>query len=188
MGRFVYLMNVSFDGFVETPDHSLDWANVDEKVHRWFSDRVREAGALVYGRRLYEVMAAYWPTAESDPAATDYMVEFARVWNPKPKIVFSSTLPEVGWNSRLVRGDPVEELSRVRDEFEGDLEIGGPTLARAFVERGLIDRYDLVVHPVVLGAGTPFFPKLDSPLRLRLVATHTFANGAVHMGYEPIRN
>lgn len=187
MGRLVYLMNVSLDGFVETPDHSLDWTNVDEEVHRWFNDRVREAGALVYGRRLYEVMAAYWPTAESDPTATDYMVEFARVWNPKPKIVFSSTLPEVGWNSRLVRGDPVEELSRVRDEFQGDLEIGGPTLARAFVERRLIDRYDLVVHPVVLGAGTPFFPKLDSPLRLRLVATHTFANGAVHLGYEPIR-
>jgi dihydrofolate reductase len=187
MGRLVYLMNVSLDGFVETPDHSLDWTNVDEEVHRWFSDRVREAGALVYGRRLYEVMAAYWPTAESDPTATDYMLEFARVWNPKPKIVFSSTLPEVDWNSRLVRGDPVEELSRVRDEFQGDLEIGGPTLARTFVERGLIDRYDLVVHPVVLGAGTPFFPKLDSPLRLRLVATHTFANGAVHLGYEPIR-
>lgn len=187
MGRLVYLMNVSLDGYVETPDHSLDWTSVDAETHRWFSDRVREAGALVYGRRLYEVMAAYWPTAESDPTATDYMVEFARVWNPKPKIVFSSTLPEVGWNSRLVRGDPVEELSRVRDEFQGDLEIGGPTLARAFVERGLIDRYDLVVHPAVLGAGTPFFPKLDSPLRLRLVATHPFANGAVHLGYEPIR-
>lgn len=188
MGRLVYLMNVSLDGFVETPDHSLDWANVDAEVHRWFNDRVRKAGALVYGRRLYEVMTAYWPTAESDPAATDYMLEFARAWNPKPKIVFSSTLPEVGWNSRLVRGDPVEELSRIRDEFQGDLEIGGPTLARPFVERGLIDRYDLVVHPAALGAGRPFFPKLGSPLRLRLVTTHTFSNGVVHLGYEPIRD
>ena len=188
MGRLVYSMNVSLDGYVETPDHSLDWANVDEETHRWFGDRVREAGALVYGRRLYEVMAAYWPTAESDPTATDYMLDFARVWNRKPKIVFSSTLPDVAWNSRLVRGDAVGELSRVRDEFQGDLEIGGPTLARAFVERGLIDRYDLVVHPVALGAGTPFFPKLNSPLRLRLVATYKFANGAVYLGYEPIRD
>lgn len=188
MGRLVYLMNVSLDGFVETPDHSLDWTNVDEEVHRWFTDRTREADALVYGRRLYEVMAAYWPTAESDPAATDYMLDYARAWNATPKIVFSSTLSEVVSNCRLVRGDPVEELTRIRDEFSGDLEIGGPTLARAFVERGLIDRYDVVVHPVVLGAGTPFFPKLDTPLRLRLVATRPFASGAVYLGYEPIRD
>ncbi len=188
MGRLVYLMNVSLDGFVETPDHGLDWANVNEEVHRWFTDRLRETSVAVYGRRLYEVMAAYWPTAESDPTIPDYMLDFARVWNATPKVVFSSTLPEVGPNCRLVRGDPIEELSRVRDEFAGDLEIGGPTLARAFVERGLIDRYDLVVHPVVLGAGLPFFPELDSPLRLRLVATQAFANGAVHLGYEPIRD
>ncbi len=188
MGRFVYLMNVSLDGFVETPDRSLDWASVDEEVHRWFGDRVREADVLVYGRRLYEGMAAYWPTAESDPAATDFMLDYARSWNATPKIVFSSTLAEVVSNCRLVRGDAVEELTRIRDEFSGDLDISGATLARAFIERGLIDRYDLVVHPVALGAGTPFFPKLDAPLRLRLVATHTFASGAMHLGYEPIRD
>ncbi len=188
MARLVYSMNVSLDGYVETPDRSLDWTTVTEELHRWFTDRLRECGAVVYGRRLYEVMAAFWPTAESDPNIPAYMLDFARAWNPKPKLVVSSTLREVGANSRLVRGDPVEEVTRVRDEYEGDMEIGGPTLARAFVERGLIDRYDLVVHPVVLGAGKPFFPKLDSPLRLRLVATHTFANGAVYLGYEPIRD
>jgi dihydrofolate reductase len=188
MGGLVYLMNVSVDGFVETRDHSLEWANVDEEVHRWFSDRSREAGAFVYGRRLYELMAAYWPTAESDPAATDYMLDFARIWNPKPKIVISSTLESVNWNSRLVRGDPVDEVLRARNEFEGDLHIGGPTLARAFVERGLIDRFDLVVHPAVLGGGTPYFPELDTPRRLRLAATRTFANGNVYLGYEPVRD
>ena len=187
MGRLVYLMNVSLDGFVETADHSLDWTTVDEETHRWFNDRTRDADALVYGRRLYELMAGYWPTAESDPTATDYMLDYARAWNATPKIVFSSTLREVVSNCRLVRGDAVDELTRIRDDFSGDLAIGGPTLAAAFVERGLIDRYDLVVHPVALGAGTPFFPKLETPLRLRLVDTHTFSNGAVHLGYEPIR-
>jgi dihydrofolate reductase len=188
MGRLVYLMNVSLDGFVETLDHSLAWTTVDEELHRWFGDRIRAADALVYGRRLYEGMAGHWPTAASDPTATDYMLDYARAWNATPKIVFSSTLSEVIANSRLVRGDAVDELTRIRDEFSGDLEIGGPTLARAFVERGLIDRYDVVVHPVALGAGTPFFPKLDTPLRLRRVANHEFTNGAVHLGYEPIRD
>src|SRR5262245_66309351 len=102
MGRLVYLMNVSLDGYVETVDQDLSWGSVDEEVHRWFADRTREASALVYGRRLYEVMAAYWPTAETDPAATEAMLEFARAWNATPKIVFSSTLLAVGPNCRLV--------------------------------------------------------------------------------------
>src|SRR4051794_13632596 len=173
MGRLVFLMNVSLDGYVETTDHSVAWGSVDEEVHRWFTERTREASALAYGRRLYEVMAAYWPTAETDPNATDHMLDFARAWNATPKIVFSSTLSEVGPNCRLVRGDPVEELARIRGDLPGDIQVGGPTLARAFVRRGLIDRYDLVVHPVALGAGTPFFPKMDAPLRLRLTATRT---------------
>src|SRR5262249_2613423 len=137
--------------------------NVDEELHRWFTERTREASALVYGRRLYETMAAYWPTAEADPAATEYMLDFARAWNATPKIVFSSTLTEVGPNCRLVRDDPIEELASIRDGFSGDLLIGGPTLARVFVEHGLIDRYDLVVHSVALGDGTPFFPELGAP-------------------------
>jgi dihydrofolate reductase len=89
MGKLVYLMNVSLDGYVETPDHSLDWATVDEEIHCWFNDRSRETDAFLYGRRLYEVMNAFWPTAESLPSAPDYIVDFARVWNATPKIVFS---------------------------------------------------------------------------------------------------
>lgn len=186
MGKLIYSMNVSLDGFVETPDHSLDWtAPIDEEVHRWFTDLNREAGAFIYGRRLYEVMAAYWPTAESDPAATDFTLDFARVWNPKPKIVFSTTLTKVDWNSRLVRGDVGEELARLRAEFDGDLDLGGPTLASEFIRRGLVDEYRLVVHPVILGAGTPFFPQLGTRLRLRRTETHRFASGAVLLGYVP---
>jgi dihydrofolate reductase len=109
---------------------------------------------------------------------------FARIWNAKPKIVFSKSLPRVEWNSRLVRGDPVEELPRLRAEFDGDLEVGGPTLASAFIERGLVDEYQLVVHPVILGGGTPFFPRLERPVGLELVETRKFASGAMYLGYH----
>ena len=183
MGKLIYLMNVSPDGYVETPEHSLDWTAVDEELHTWFNDRERETEVSIYGRRLYEVMAAYWPTAESDPAATDYMLDFARIWNAKPKIVFSSTLTRVQWNSRLVSGDVGEVLERLRTEFEGDIEVGGPTLAAQFIRRGLVDEYRLVVHPAVLGAGTPFFPKLESPIRLRQTETCTFRSGVTYLGY-----
>jgi dihydrofolate reductase len=183
MGKLIYSMNVSLDGYVETPDHSLDWTTVDEELHTWFGDRMREADALLYGRRLYEVMAAYWPYAESDPSATDYMLDFARVWNPKPKVVFSTTLDRVEWNSRLVSGDVGEVLGLLRTEFEGDLDVGGPTLAAEFIRRGLVDEYQLLVHPVILGAGTPFFPTLERPIGLRQIETRRFASGVVYLGF-----
>jgi dihydrofolate reductase len=104
-----------------------------------------------------------------------------------PKVVFSMTLPTVEWNSRLVRGDVAEELARLRQEFWGVLGGGGPTLAAEFIRRGLVDEYRLVVHPVVLRAGTPYFPPLDGPMRLRPIETRTFASGVVYLGYEAVR-
>ena len=187
MGRLIYTLNVSLDGFVETADHSPAWATPDDELLTWFNDTTRELDATIYGRRLYEVMAAYWPTGESDPASTEPMREFARIWNAMPKVVFSTTLPTVEWNSRLVRGDVAEELARLRQEFRGDLGVGGPTLAAEFIRRGLVDEYRLVVHPVVLGAGTPYFPPLDGPMRLRPIETRTFASGVVYLGYEAVR-
>ena len=183
MGRLVYMMNVSLDGFVETPAHGLDWTTSDDELLGWFADQERAASAFLYGRRLYETMAAYWPGYASDPHATPAMLEFGRIWNPKPKVVFSSTLSEVAHNSRLVRGDPVEELARLRSEFDGELHVGGPTLAATFVQRDLVDGYRLVVHPVVLGAGTPFWPALDRPIRLRLAGTSRLASGATVLDY-----
>ena len=183
MGKLIYLMNVSLDGYVETPDHALDWTTIDDELHEWFNDHTREVAASLYGRRLYELMAAYWPTAQTDPSATQVMRDFARIWLETPKIVFSSTLASVAWNSRLVRGDIADELARLRTEFDGDLEVGGPTLAAAFIRRGLIDEYRLVIHPVILGAGTPFFPPLEAPIRLRQIDSRRFDSGVVYLGY-----
>jgi len=185
VGKLIYLLNVSLDGFVETPDHSLDWALVDDELHTWFNDQTRTLDATLYGRRLYEVMAAYWPTGEDDPSATDTEREFARIWNPMPKVVFSSSLDHVDHNSRLVNGDVGEVLEGLRREFDGDLGVAGPNLAGQFVRRGLVDEYRLVVHPVVLGAGTPFWPQLDAPLSLRLTETHTFGSGVEARSYVP---
>jgi dihydrofolate reductase len=111
------------------------------------------------------------------------MREFARLWAATPKIVFSSTLDRVDWNSRLVRGNVSEELARLRTEFAGDIEVGGPTLAASFIRRGLVDEFQLLVHPVVLGAGTPFFPELDEPIRLRQTESKTFGSGVMYLGY-----
>jgi dihydrofolate reductase len=184
MGRVIYSFSVSLDGFVNSPQHTLDWALIDEEIHAWFNDRAREAAAFVYGRRLYETMASYWPHAENDWTATPQMREFARIWNPMPKLVFSHTLEQVDWNSRLLRTDPAEEVEQLKDKVDGDLDIGGPTLAAALIRRNLIDEYRLVVHPVILGGGTPFFPQLDAPIPLELSETRTFGSGAVLLTYS----
>ena len=185
MGKLIYLLNVSLDGFIETADHSLDWTVVDDELHTWFNDQTRTVDASLYGRRLYEVMAAYWPTGEDDPSATDVTREFARIWNAMPKVVFSSSLDHVDHNSRLVSGDVGEVLAELRREFDGDLAVGAANLAGQFVRRGLVDEYRLVVHPVVLGSGTPFWPQLDAPLRLRLTEMRTFDSGVELRSYAP---
>jgi len=183
MGKVIFLMNVSLDGYIETPDHSLDWTKVTDELHSWFNERLRSTEVSVYGRRLFEVMNAYWPTAESDPAATGPMVEFARIWNAKPKVVVSSSMQAAPAGWRLTSGDPETILEELRRDFSGDLEIGGPTLAAGFIRRGLVDEYQLVVHPVILGGGTPFFPDLERPAGLRLLETRTFSSGVVYLGF-----
>ena len=183
MGKLIYCLNVSLDGFIETPDRSLDWATVDEELHQWFNDQARSVEASLYGRRMYELMAAYWPTAGDDPSAADVEREFSAIWKAVPKIVFSSSLGSVEHKARLVRGSVEAVLSDLRREFTGDLDLGGPNLAWQFVRRGLVDEYHLVVHPVILGAGTPFWPPLERPLPLRLIETRTFASGALLLSY-----
>ena len=184
MGRLIYLMNVSLDGFVETLDHDLSWGRIDDEVHAFFSEQARTTDAMLYGRRLYELMTAYWPFAADDPNATPAMLEFARFWNETPRLVFSRTLTEVAWNSRLVHEPPVEALAAIRAEFPGDITVAGPTLAAEFVRRDLVDEYRMVVHPAILGAGTPYIPVLDAPLDLELVDTRRFASGVMYLGYE----
>lgn len=185
MGKLIYLLNTSLDGFIETADHSLDWATINDEVHSFFNEQLRPLDATLYGRRLYEVMSAYWPTGEQDPAGTEVTREFARLWNPLPKIVFSSSLDRVDHNARLVQGDVGDRLTELRREFDGDIGVAGPNLASQFVRRGLVDEYRVVIHPVVLGAGTPYWPEMEAPLRLRLVDRHAFDSGPVAESYVP---
>ncbi len=179
-------MSVSLDGFVETPSRSLDWVMVDEELHAFFNDEAREMSAFLYGRRMYELMVDYWPTAEADPSATPAMRKFARIWKDTPKIVFSRTLERVDWNSRLVREDAAEVVARLKAQLGFDLDVGGPTIASTLMRAGLIDEYRLFINPVVLGAGMPFFPALVDRIGLKLLETWTFGSGVVYLRYETV--
>lgn len=184
MGKIIYSLSVSLDGFAEGPDKSLDWVIIDEEIHTFFNEQSRGLGGFLYGRRIYELMVAYWPTADLDPSAPAVEAEFARIWRDTPKIVFSQSLEKVEWNSRLVRGELAEEVRKLKAQSGNDLGVGGPTLAASLMELDLIDEFYIVVNPVILGSGTPFFPILKEKVNLRLVGTRTFGSGVVMLHYQ----
>src|SRR4051812_33577182 len=158
MRKVIYSMGVSLDGFIAGPGGEIDWGAPDEELHRFHNRRVSEGGTQFCGRRLYEEMR-YWDTAEvQDPSAPEHVREFARIWKRLPKIVFSRTLERVEGNATLATGDVAEEVARIKEQPGGDIAVGGAGLASAFMERGLIDEYQVFVSPVVLGGGTRFFP------------------------------
>jgi dihydrofolate reductase len=183
MRKLVYSMMVSLDGFIEDAKGSLEWVLVDEELHTFANDEASDSGMFLYGRRLYENMAAYWPTADADPSIPQYMLDFARIWKAKPKVVFSKTLDRVDWNSRLVKENIGQEIAKLKAEPGGHLSVGGAGLAATCIELGLVDEYRLLVQPVVLGGGKPFFPVLNEPIRLRQEETRTLASGVVYVRY-----
>jgi dihydrofolate reductase len=186
MGKLIFSMSVSLDGYVNTPTGSLDWVHVDEELHAVFNEEARGVSADIYGRRMYELMTAYWPTAGDDPDSKPVEREFARIWRDTPRLVISRSLDRVAWNSRLIRDDAMAEVAALKAQPGFDLGIGGPTTAAPFIRAGLVDEYRLYVNPVVLGGGMPYFPPLDEPLRLELVETRQFSGGVVRLSYVTV--
>lgn len=187
MRRVTCSMGVSLDGYIVGPDGRFDWTAPDEEVFRFATDEVRDVGVHLLGRRLYETML-YWETAGQDPSDDDSTREFAAIWTSLPKVVFSTTLSEVRGNARLASGGLAEEIERLRAESgEGDIAIGGATLAAEAAAVGLIDEYRLRVFPVLVGGGIPFFPQRERRVDLELVATRTFGSGVVHLRYRVAR-
>src|SRR5947209_19293246 len=141
MRKIILMMSVSVDGFIEGPDRELDWHMVDDELHSHFNEQLGAMGAFLNGRVTYELMAGFWPTADTDPSSTRPMVEFARIWRDMPKIVFSKTLQRAGWNTTVVRDVVPEEVTRLKAQRGGDLALGGADLAASFMRLGLIDEY-----------------------------------------------
>ncbi|MBY8886037.1 dihydrofolate reductase family protein [Streptomyces sp. PTM05] len=177
-------MGVSLDGYIVGPDGGFNWTAPDEEVFRFVTDEIREVGVHLLGRRLYETML-YWETADQDPSLDDSMLEWAALWKPLPKVVFSTTLSTVRGAARLASGGLAEEIERLRAEpGEGDIAIGGATLAAEAAAADLIDEYRPRVHPVLVGGGIPFFPRNERRVDLELVESRTFGSGVVHLRYR----
>ncbi|MFE0735615.1 dihydrofolate reductase family protein [Streptomyces sp. NPDC058855] len=187
MRKLIYGMNLSLDGYIAAPGDDIDWSVPSDELFQFWSDQLRATDLTLYGRKLWRTMSSYWPTGDQRPGATPAEIEFARRWREMGKVVFSSTIEEVDWNTRLVSGDAVTEITRLKAEDGGPMDIGGATLAGAAMRAGLIDEYLIAAHPVLVGGGTPFFSALDSRVHLNLVETRTFPGGVVLTRYETRR-
>jgi len=187
MRSVTYSMGVSLDGYIVGPDGGFDWTAPDEELLRSATEEIREVGVHLLGRRLYETML-YWETADQDPSLDESMLEWAALWKPLPKVVFSTTLSTVQGYARLASGGLAEEIVRLRAEpGEGDIAIGGATLAAEAAASDLIDEYLIRVHPVLVGGGIPFFPRRERRVDLELVGTRTFRSRVVHLHYRVVR-
>lgn len=184
MRKIILMMSVSLDGFFEGADHELDWQLVDDELHSHFNEQLATMGGFLDGRITYELMAGFWPTADTDPSSTAPMVEFARIWREMPKTVFSRTLTTADWNTTVVSELVVEDILALKAQPGGDLAVGGADLAASFIRHDLIDEYRLYVHPVVLGRGTPLFRPSEVAIDLGLVETRTFGSGVVLLRYQ----
>jgi dihydrofolate reductase len=177
-------MGVSLDGYIVGPDGGFNWTAPDEEVFRLATDEIRGVGVHLMGRRLYETML-YWETADQDPSLDESMKVWTALWKPLPKVVFSTTLSAVQGNARLASGGLAEEIERLRAEpGEGEIAIGGATLAAGVAALGLIDEYRIRVFPVLVGGGIPFFPQHERRVDLELVETRTFSSRVVYLHYR----
>ena len=175
-----YSINVTLDGCCDHREGSPD-----EETHRHATKTLEQADALLFGRVTYEMMeSAFRPPGQTE-AMPDWMAPFARTIDAAKKYVVSSTLDRVDWNAKLVRGDLGTAVQELKQEAGKGLLVGGVTLPLALAELGLIDEYEFVVQPMLVGHGPTLFAGLSKRVDLRLVGWLKFGSGAVSMRYEP---
>ena len=182
-----FSMGVSLDGYIAAPDGDISWTPPNEDVFQSHIDEIRAVGTYLIGRRLYETML-YWETAEPDPSTEASRVEWKTLWTALPKVVFTTTLSTLQGNARLASGGLADEIERLRAEpGDGDIAVGGATLAAEAAALDLIDEYRVRLFPVLLGGGIPFFPRAERRVNLELVEHRIFDNGVDYLRYRVAR-
>ena len=189
MGKLIYLITTSLDGYVADDNGNFDWAMPSEEVHTFVNDTVRNVGTSLLGRKMYDVMKV-WETIPTIGVAghmdgpSEAMNDYAKIWRASRKIIFSSTLSDVKIaNATLERSFDPANIRKLVAASDKDIDIGGPHLAVEAIKAGIIDEYHQIVAPVIVGSGNPWLPK-DVKFNLKLADLRKFENGFVHLQYS----
>ena len=183
-------MSVSIDGYFEGPNHDISWHNVDSESNKFATEMLKKTDLFLWGRRIYQLMEAYWPGAAEDPSTSNDNREIAQLMNNTDKVVFSKTLERVeatkNWKvSKLVRKYDPNEIRRLKSLEGKEINVGGPDLAASFLRDGLIDELRFMVNPIAIGKGTPIFQGLEERMKLELIETRQFRSGNELLYYRP---
>lgn len=179
MRTLYFSMSVSADGYINGPDGTIDWTAPDDELHQFHNDLVAATGTQLLGRRLYEEMLVW----EREEWPAGIQAEFAEIWRGLEKVVFSRTLTSVQGRARLATRGVAEEVADLKARPGAPIAVGGASLAAECTRLGLIDEYRMFVNPIVVGGGTPYFPRLATPLPLALAETRTFGSRVVYLRY-----
>ncbi|HEY6284384.1 MAG TPA: dihydrofolate reductase family protein [Ktedonobacteraceae bacterium] len=182
MRKIIVFDNVTLDGFIAGPNGELDWAIQDDEVTQYSKEGQGSTDMFLFGRVTYDMMASFWPT----PAGKSANPVFAEVLNNSSKIVFSSTLEKADWqNTEVVKELTKDELLKLKQQPGKNMMIfGSGTIVNQLTNLGLIDEYQLMVNPVILGKGKPLFKDIKDRMNMKLVKTKTFNNGIVLLQYQ----
>ncbi|CAM3710048.1 dihydrofolate reductase family protein [Smaragdicoccus niigatensis] len=182
MGRVIFAMNTSVDGYVSGASGGpFEAPPPSDELMQYFNELQRSAALSLYGRLVYSDMR-YWDTEDSNRSAVEE--EFAAVWRATPKVVVSTTLTEVGPNATLVSADVDAELRRIVASTEGVISVEGPTLVETMSRLGLVDEYHIYQRPVVIGGGKPYFA-LGTTMNLTLLGVGKLPDDTVLVRYRP---
>jgi dihydrofolate reductase len=183
MRKLIAAINMTVDGFC---DHTA--VNPGDEIHLHYNELMHNTGILIFGRITYQLMESAWPAIVKSPTGNKPMDDFALLIDDISKIVYSRTLKNVEWkNTELKKEIIKEEILGLKQQEGKNIGVGSPSLIMALSKLGLIDEYQLCVHPVVVGSGMPLFKNVTERIELRLVKTKTFGSGEVILYYEPVK-
>lgn len=191
MGKLIYAITTSLDGYVADKDGNFDWAMPSEEVHLFFNDIVRNVGTSLLGRKMYEVMKV-WDDIPTEGTGgpmdgpSEAMNDFAKIWRTTKKIVYSTSLSDLEIaNATLEKSFDPNTIQKLVAESDKDFDIGGPHLAAEAIKAGIVDEYHQIIAPVIIGSGNYWLPK-NIKVELKLTDLRKFDNGFVHLQYSKI--
>lgn len=178
-------MHISLDGFVAGPNGEMDWIRVDQEIFDFVGKRISEGDTALYGRKTYQMMESYWPTAADKPTASRHDIEHAGWYKKVHKVVLSKTLRGADLTNTTIISDALpERINEIKQQADKEILLfGSPTATHSLIQRDLIDGYWLFVNPVVLGRGIPLFTDIKDKIKLNLLTTRQFSSGVTELNY-----
>ena len=185
MRKLVLFMHASLDGFVAGPNGEMDWIHVDDEIFDYAGGRTDRSDTALYGRKTYEMMEAYWPTAADLPNASKHDIQHSTWYKKVPKVILSKTLDgSTIKNSKVIKENIKKEIEQLKNQPGQEIVMfGSPSAAHALMKDNLIDDYWLFINPVLIGNGIPLFKNIQEKISLKLKETHAFQSGVVCLHY-----